>query len=135
MSPPAKGAIGTAQALNLALRLVLEICALAAFGFWGWSQTDAPWRYLLMLGLPALAAGVWGTFAVLNDPSRSGRAPVPVSGATRLGVELAFFGLACWALYDANAKVSGLTLAAAVVVHYALSSERIRWLLAQRSPR
>ena len=96
---------------------------------WGWSRTDPPWRYGLMLGVPALAAGVWGTFAVPNDPSRSGRAPVPVSGAARLRIELAFFGFACWALYDADAKVSSLTLGAVVVVHYALSNERVRWLL------
>ena len=129
MSAPAEGAPGTAQALNLALWFVLEVCALAALGFWGWSQTDAPWRYILMLAVPALAATVWGTFAVPNDPSRSGRAPVAVPGAARLGIELAFFGFACWALYDANAKVSSLTLAVVIVVHYALYHERIRWLL------
>ncbi len=119
--------------LNLALRFVLELCALAALGFWGWSQTEEWWRYLLMLGVPALGATIWGTFAVPGDPSRSGKAPIPVPGIARLTLELAFFGFACWALYDVGATVSSLTLAAIVVVHYVLSYERVRWLLAERS--
>lgn len=134
MPAPAERAAGSAQALNLALRFLLELCALAAMAYWGWSQTGAGWRYALMLAIPALAAGAWGTFAVPDDPSRSGGAPVPVSGVARLGIELAFFGFACWALYDTGEKVSSLTLAAVVVVHYALSGERLRWLLSQPRP-
>lgn len=132
MAEQARRTSGSARALNLALRFVLELCGLAALGFWGWSQTGEWWRYLLMLGVPALGAAAWGTFAVRGDPSRSGKAPVPVPGIARLALELAFFGFACWALYDAGATVSSLTLAAIVVVHYLLSYERVRWLLAQR---
>lgn len=101
-------------------------------GYWGWSQTAEWWRYVLMIGVPALAAAAWGTFAVPGDPSRSGGAPVPVSGMVRLALEAAFFGFACWALYDAGATVSSLALAAVVIVHYVLSSERVRWLVSQR---
>ena len=134
MSPPAGGATGTAQALNLALRFVLEVCALAALGFWGWSQTDAPWRYVLILGVPALAAIAWGTFAVSRRPKsiREGARP-RVWGRTPRN-RARFLGFACWALYDADTKVSSLTLAAVVVIHYAFSYERVRWLLSQPSP-
>ena len=81
MGSRAQRAAGSARVANLALRFALEVCALAALGFWGWSQTEAPWRYVLMLGVPALAAAVWATFTVPDDPSRSGRAPVPVPGS------------------------------------------------------
>lgn len=127
----AQPASGSVQRLNLALRFVLELCALAALGYWSWSLTDEWWRYLLMLGVPALGAAAWGTFAVPGDPSRSGRAPVPVPGVVRLALELAYFGFACWALYSAGATVSSVILTAAVVVHYLLSIERVRWLVAQ----
>jgi Protein of unknown function (DUF2568) len=120
------------QPLNLALRFVLELCALAALSYWGWLQTDTWWRYVLMLGLPALAAAAWGTFAVRDDPSRSGGAPVPVPGILRLVLELAFFGLVCWALYDVGAIVSSLSLAVLVAVHYVGSHERVHWLVSQR---
>jgi hypothetical protein len=117
--------------LNLALRFVLELCGLAALGYWGWSFTDEWWRYVLMLAVPALGAAAWGTFAVPGDPSRSGGAPVPVPGLVRLVLELVFFGLACWALYDASATVLSSILAVAVVFHYVVSYERVRWLVSQ----
>jgi hypothetical protein len=124
-------AVSGVQRVNLAFRFVLELGGLAALGYWGWSLTDEWWRYVLMLGVPALGAAAWGTFAVPDDPSRSGGAPAPVPGFVRLVLELAFFGFACWALYDTGATILSLTLAVAVVVHYVVSYERVRWLVSQ----
>ncbi len=115
--------------LNLALRFLLELAALAALGYWGWTQNSGAWRYLLMLGLPLLAAVVWGTFAVPGDPSRSGRAPVPVPGAVRLLLELAFFAAAVVALLASGQALAGLLLAAVTIIHYILAYDRIGWLL------
>lgn len=117
--------------INLALRLVLEIAGLVVIAYWGWSQHDGWLRFVLAIGLPLLAAILWGTFAVPEDPSRSGKAPVPVPGTVRLALELAFFAFAAWALYDAGNTTLGLILAAIVVIHYAFSYDRIAWLLKQ----
>ena len=115
--------------LNLALRFVLELAAWFAMGYWGWMQGDGPLRYLLVIGLPVVAAAIWGTFAVPDDPSRSGRAPVPVPGLVRLAIEFATFGTATWALYDTGNTTLSLVFAAIVFVHYLVSYDRVAWLL------
>lgn len=117
--------------INLAVRFLLEIAGLVAIGYWGWSQHDGLLRFVLAIGGPLIAAALWATFAVPADPSRSGKAPVPVPGIVRLLLELAFFAFAAWALYDAGNIVLSLILATIVVIHYALSYDRIAWLLRQ----
>ena len=51
------------QAINLGLRFVLELCLLAALGYWGF-QLEQSWpvRILMGIGAPLLAAVLWGTF-------------------------------------------------------------------------
>lgn len=115
--------------LNLAVRFVLELSALAAIGIWGFDQHSGAWRWILGFGLPLLAAIAWGTFAVPGDRSRSGEAPIPVPGTMRLLLELALFGLAAWALYDTGHAALALILAGVTAVHYAVSYDRIGWLL------
>ena len=115
--------------INLAVRFLLEIFSLAIIGIWGWKQGDNWEQYILAFGLPVIAAAIWGTFAVANDPSRSGNAPVPVSGIVRLGIEFLFFGFATWALYNMESNWLSLMLAVVVLVHYAISYDRIYWLL------
>jgi hypothetical protein len=117
--------------VNLAVRFLLEIAALVAIGYWGWSQHDGLLRFVLAIGGPLIAAILWGTFAVPGDPSRSGKAPVPVPGLARLVLELAIFAFAAWALYDAGQPVLALILSVIVVIHYALSYDRVAWLLRQ----
>ena len=114
--------------VNLAFRLLLEIGAYVAMGYWGWSQHEGLWRYVWMIGLPLGWAILWGTFAMPDDPSRSGKAPVPVPGVLRLLLELAFFATACWALYDSGNIFLSLILGVLVLIHYALSYDRIIWL-------
>jgi len=117
--------------INLFLRFLLELSALFAIGYWGWMRFDGPIRFFTAIGIPLVFAILWGTFAVPEDPSRSGKAPVPVPGWLRLALELAFFGFAAWTLYDTGAITLALIFAALFVIHYALSSERIKWLMAQ----
>ena len=117
--------------LNLALRFLLEIAALVAIGYWGFSLNAGIWRIIIGLGGPLLAAALWGTFAVPEDPSRSGKAPVPVPGILRLVLELALFGFAAWALYDAGSPVPALILFIITVIHYVLSYDRVAWLIRQ----
>lgn len=117
--------------LNLGVRFVLEVGALAAIATWGWTQHAGWLRLALAVGLPLVAAGLWGTFAVPGDRSRSGGAPVPMSGLVRLLLELALFGFAVWALFEAQQIVLGWVMALVTLVHYAVSYDRIVWLIKQ----
>jgi hypothetical protein len=115
--------------LNLALRFILELAALGSLGYWGWSQHDGSWRWVWAIGLPLVAAILWGTLAVPDDPSRSGQAPIPTPGALRLLLELLLFGGAAAALVMSQHVSAGVALAVATVLHYAISYDRILWLL------
>jgi hypothetical protein len=117
--------------INLVFRFLLEVCVLVAVGFWGWYQGDGWLRFIFGFGLPILFAAIWGTFNVPNDPSRSGKAPIVTRGFIRLALELTIFALATWALYDVGSTKMSLTFGALVAVHYALSYDRIKWLLSK----
>jgi hypothetical protein len=117
--------------VNLGLRFVLEILALVALGYWGSRQGTGFVRVLLAIGIPIIVAVIWGTFAVPDDPSRSGDAPIAVAGWVRLIIEFAVFAGASLALHFAGRSVPAGVLAAVVIVHYALSYDRILWLINQ----
>jgi hypothetical protein len=117
--------------VNLGVRFLLEICALVSAGYWGWVRHRGVLRYVAVIGVPLILVLLWSIFAVPDDPSRSGRAPVPVPGVLRLALELAIFAFASWALHHAGYTAWGLALAGVVVVHYAVSYDRVLWLLKQ----
>jgi hypothetical protein len=117
--------------INMVLRFLLELGVLAVSGYWAWTVSEGSARFLLVVGVPLLLAIVWGTFAVPGDPSRSGRAPIPVPGLVRLLLELANFSFGVWALYTIGHPVPGLILGLAVIIHYILSYDRITWLVRQ----
>ncbi|MFW9839126.1 MAG: YrdB family protein [Candidatus Thorarchaeota archaeon] len=114
---------------NDLLRFILELWALVAFGYWGFSQNFGLFNYVLTIGLPIAVAVLWGTFAVPNDPSRSGGAPVPVPGTVRLVLELLIFGVAFWAMFMAGLLYISLVYITLVFIHYILARDRISWLL------
>ncbi len=116
---------------NLILRFLLELAALAGFAFWAWSLTTGYWRVLEAAAIVVALGAVWATFAVPNDPSRSGNAPVPVPGMLRLILEFAVLLGGALAFHMAGYPRAGIVLAVLVLVHYALSMERITWLLQQ----
>jgi hypothetical protein len=117
--------------INLLGRFILEIVGLVALGLWGWNQADGILRFLLALGIPFFAAVLWGTFAVPDDPSRSGDAKVPVPGIIRLLLELAFFGSATGALFVMELTTVGWVYGIASLIHYLISYDRIAWLVRQ----
>lgn len=66
--------------LNLALRFVLELALLAAFGYWGFKTGGRlPARWLLGIGVPLLAAMIWGMFL-------SPKASLPLEAPLRLAI-------------------------------------------------
>ncbi|MCF8229861.1 MAG: YrdB family protein [Bacteroidales bacterium] len=117
--------------INLLIRFLLEIAALFSIGMWGWEQSEGWIRYVLALGIPAIFAVVWGIFAVPGDPSRSDKAPIVTAGPVRLAIELGFFGLATWSLHDLGLTEASLAFGIIVVLHYAVSYDRIKWLVSR----
>ena len=117
--------------VNLALRFILEVSSLILIGIWGWEQSETWMRFVFAFGVPIIFAIIWGVFAVPNDPSRSGKTVIATPGIIRLAIELAFFALAVWALY--NLKYANLSwiLGLIVAIHYFLSYDRIKWLIKQ----
>ena len=117
--------------INLAVRFLLELVGLYAFGLWGWTQHAGILRYLLVIGLPVLAATLWGTFRVPADASANGKAPVPVAGWLRFLLEVVFFTSAAWCLFDAGAVHAGYIFSGIALIHYLISYDRILWLFKQ----
>ncbi len=117
--------------LNLMVRFFLELAALFAVGLWGWQQFDGFLRLVAVVCLPLLTAVVWGMFAVPNDPSRSGHAPIPVPGFVRLVIELGIFATAALVLYAVGKRWESLAYALVTLLHYVTSYDRIQWLLKQ----
>ena len=123
MTPP------TMAAWNLALRFGLELGALAGLGLAAWKLTSGPIRWAAVTLVPITAAAIWGVFNVLNDPSRSGAAPIEVAGLTRLAIELAILGAGVAAITFAGQHNIGIVFAVLVAFHYAASTNRIEWLV------
>jgi len=123
MNPP------TMAGWNLALRFGLELAALTAFGLAAWRLTSGPVRWAAVTLLPITVAVIWGVFNVLDDPSRSGAAPVEVNGWTRLAIEVLILGGGALALAIAGRRDVGIVLAILVAFHYAASTSRLEWLV------
>lgn len=115
--------------LNLAFRFLLELAALAAFGYWGWTQHEGFLRPVVAVGLIILAAVMWGTFRVPGDP---GKAPIAISGRVRLLLEFVFFGSAVGLLAAADQSQVAIIFGVVTLIHYLISYDRLRWMLTQR---
>lgn len=119
--------------INLAVRFMLELAALLAVGLWGWKLTDGWLHFVLALGIPIVIGTIWGIFAVPNDPSRSGLAPVPIPGVIRLVIELSIFCFAAWTLQEIGHTMISFVFGGIVTIHYLLSYDRILWLIRNKS--
>ena len=117
--------------INLAVRFLLEMSGLISVGIWGWKQGEGWLRFVLAIGIPTVLAAIWGTFAVPDDPSRSGSAPIVTLGIIRLIIEIGFFVCAIWSLYELGFIKVSFAFGIVVALHYLLSYDRIRWLISQ----
>lgn len=117
--------VKSTSAPMLAMRFVLELAGLVGFG--RAAYVEAGWLGAVIA--PLLAATVWGLFNVPGDPSRSGKAPIPVRGVVRLALEWTFFFGAATALAVTGSVLFGVVLASATVLLYAVGFDRIRWLI------
>ena len=115
----------------LVTRFLLELAMLAALAVAGWRLGADGWRYVAAIGLPLMAAALWGVFRVPND---GGPPVVQVRGGVRLLLETLLFGSAIVALYAANLPGWALLLGGLTLFHYLLSYDRVLWLLRGTPP-
>lgn len=116
--------------INLTVRFLLELAALASVGAWGWQKYEGGLSILLVVLLPVLFAVIWGVFRVEGDPRT---APVAVNGITRLLIECCLFGIALWMLRDTGSVKTSHIFLAVLVIHYGVSYDRILWLIREKS--
>jgi hypothetical protein len=114
---------------NLALRFALELAALTGLAAAAWRLGPGPARWIGVVLVPVTAAVVWAVFNVLNDPSRSGAAPVEVDGWVRLTLELTILGGGAAAVGFAARPALGMVFGLAILGHYLVSLNRIEWLV------
>jgi hypothetical protein len=115
--------------LNLTLRFVLEILALIAIGYGGWHASDGFLRYLLAIGLPLIAAFLWGAFRPPNEPHHPAHSTMAVPGWVRLLIEALVFGGGAWGLFRTGTTTLAWLFTLVVLAHYALSYDCVGWLL------
>ena len=87
--------------LNLLVRFLLELCMLAAVGYWGF-KTNSAWvmKILLGIGLPVLMATLWGMFI-------SPKAAYPLGAASHLTLELVLLASGALALFASGHPTLG----------------------------
>jgi hypothetical protein len=102
------------KGINLAVRFLLELCMLAAVGYWGF-KTQSGWgmRLMLGIGLPLLIAVVWGLFV-------APRAVYPLSGLPHLVLALILLGLGAVALFASGHPTLGWVYAIILIVNQLL---------------
>jgi hypothetical protein len=99
------------KSTNLALRFILELCGLAALGYWGFHTGKGLITKIgLGIGTPLLIAIVWAMFG-------SPAAPVKLSAPLHLLLELLVFGMPAIALYASGKHTFALMYGLAVVIN------------------
>lgn len=96
---------------NLALRFLLELCALVALGYWGVHTGDGLLLKLgLALGALLLFAVAWGTFAAL-------KAPVHLPRLVKAALGLVFLEIAAVALAIAGQPILAAIFGVIVLIN------------------
>jgi hypothetical protein len=103
------------KAANLGVLFLIELSALAATGYWGFTRDVAmPLAWLLGLGAPAVLIALWALFG-------SQKASYKTRGAVRVGFELLWFGAGVAALVLAGAYGWAIAFAAVCAVSKTLA--------------
>ena len=92
----------------LAVRFVLELFALGALAYWGFSEFDGVLAFVFGIGAPLAAAVVWGLF--VSPKARYGS---PIRQAVG---EVLVFGAAVIALFGADQPVVAIVFAAVALI-------------------
>ena len=110
-------------------RFVLEVLALVFIGWWANTLASGWAGVFYSLFLVAATMLIWGVFNVPGDESRSGKAPVAVSGRTRLLIEVCIFLLATFSMFKILGSIYAGLFFASIIAHYYHTKSRITWLL------
>jgi hypothetical protein len=104
------------KGVNLAAAFLLELCLLAALGYWGFHVGRGPVAKIgLGLGAPLLMAIVWGIFMAPRGPRH-------LSGLPYRALALVLYGLGVAALFAAGQPTLALILAVAVAINQILAA-------------
>ncbi|AUG78808.1 membrane protein [Kitasatospora sp. MMS16-BH015] len=114
--------------VSLGVRFLLELSALAAFGYWGFKTAPGGMRVLALIALPIITAVLWTVFATPGDPSRNGGTVIATPGPLRFVLELVILFGAAWALYNAGAKTPAMVLLVVLVIYHLTALDRVFWL-------
>jgi hypothetical protein len=100
-------------AVNLGLRFLIELAALAALGYWGSQAGRGTTPHVLFaISAPLGAAVIWGAFV-------APKAAVRVSEPVRLAIELLVYAAATAGLAAADQTVLAIIFAVAAVANSA----------------
>ena len=99
---------------NDVLRFILELSALAAVAYWGWSEHGGVWRWVLVAAAPLAIALVWGQWVAPKARAR-------VGDPWKLLLEVLVFGSAVAALAAADQRTLAIVLAGLTVLHLGLT--------------
>ncbi len=106
--------IGALKGTNLAVAFLLEIVALVAFAFWGWTMgSNDVTRLLLAIALPVVAALLWGAFL---SPKPEFQLPFAIV----MFAQFAFFVLAVFALWGSGHPLAAVVTAAVLLINRGL---------------
>ena len=108
------GRLSPVRPVNDGLRFFLELSALGAVAYWGWSEPGGVWRWVLVVGAPLAIAVAWGQWV-------APKARVRVGDPWKLLLEVLVFGSAVIALVDADPPALAIVMAAATVLHLGLT--------------
>ncbi len=103
------------KGINLSLAFLLELVALGAFAYWGFTASDSTvLNILLAIGLAVVAIVLWGVFAAPRSQRR-------LKGVALIGFKVVFFALACVALIAAGSVTLGVIVGILVIVNIVLA--------------
>jgi hypothetical protein len=96
--------------VHAAVRFLLEMGALVAYGYWGVRAVPGTTSLVLGVGIPLVVATLWAVFAAPKSPRR-------LAGRRLVAFEAAVFGGAALALVAAGRPILGVCFAAVAVVN------------------
>jgi hypothetical protein len=102
---------------NLTLRILLELCALAAVGYWGYSTASGAARWVLAAAAVAAVVAVWALFV-------APKAKIEVGRPVRFAIELAVWAAAALGLIASGQVALGAIFAVVAVVSGTLNYVR-----------
>lgn len=102
------------KSLNLLVRFLLELCMLAAVGYWGLSiQSSWAMKIILGIGLPILLIVIWSLFV-------APRAVYPLRGISHVVLSLILLDSGAAALFASGKASMGWIYIAILIVNQVL---------------